>query len=556
MPPSPHLSSGLDLIRANRLREARDLYAELARLHPHDPQAWFFLGAIHGQMGALDRAVYCCRRAVDLRPDNADAHFNLAQAYMHLNQLDRALAAYRDVVRLRPENAEAHANIAMILKDQGRLPESIASLRRALALKPDYANVHSNLLFFLHYMEESPDILFAEHLAWAKAHVAAITVTSDYDNPPDPSRRLRIGYVSPDFRAHSVVYFAYALLAYHDPAAVDVLVYSNVAKPDEDTARVRALGHIWRDIHGVPDDDVAARIRNDNVDILVDLAGHTAGNRLAVFARKPAPVQVTYLGYPDTTGLATMNHRLADGISDPPGHAESWHTEKLARLPDGFLCYTPPLDAPEVGPPPAARVDYVTFGSFNNLAKITPAVAEIWARLLGSVPGSRLVLKNKSFADIETRDRWREQFERLGVGPARLAFNACTSAIGEHLGMYGAIDVALDTFPYNGTTTTCEALWMGVPVVTLAGRTHASRVGMSLLSQIGLPELIATGHDDYVNIAVALARDARHRADLRRQLRPRLAASSLCDGPAFARKVENAYRAMWRAWCVGRTAGN
>jgi predicted O-linked N-acetylglucosamine transferase (SPINDLY family) len=294
---------------------------------------------------------------------------------------------------------------------------------------------------------------------------------------------------------------------------------------------------------------IAELVRSDAIDILVDLGGHTADDFLRVFARKPAPVQVTWLGYPNTTGLAAMDYRLTDALVDPAGTADEYHSEALVRLSGGFLCYLPPHHAPPVSPSPAAQFLAVTFGSFNTLQKITPEVVDAWTRILIAVPGSRLLLKRAPFRNSAVANRYRQMFQKAGIESDRVLLQDQTPSPADHLAQYSQIDVALDTFPYNGTTTTCEALWMGVPVICLAGNRHAGRVGASLLSRLGMADLIAGDFDDYVQVAVALANDPTRLAGLRTSLRSRMAASSLCDAAKFARSVEAAYRAMWQKWC-------
>lgn len=359
-----------------------------------------------------------------------------------------------------------------------------------------------------------------------------------------------MGYVSPDFHAHSVAYFIEPVLARHDPAAVETYCYAEVAQPDAFTEHMKTLAAHWRGTFGRSDDEVADMIRNDAIDILIDLAGHTAHNRLAVFARRPAPVQVTYLGYPNTAGLPQMDYRLTDAAADPPGQ-EVYYTESLVRLPQGFLCYAPPHESPAVGPLPAATGGCITFGSFNALPKMNNEVIALWARVLQSVPGARLILKNKSLQDAKTCERYRQHFHP----PERIELLGWLDDPADHLSIYHRVDIALDTFPYNGTTTTCEALWMGVPVITLAGERHAGRVGLSLLTQLGLTELIAKTPDEYVRLAVALAGNRERLAALRAGLRERMRRSPLCDAQSFTRDLEAAYREMWHKWCEGRKAG-
>jgi predicted O-linked N-acetylglucosamine transferase (SPINDLY family) len=343
-----------------------------------------------------------------------------------------------------------------------------------------------------------------------------------------------------------VSYFFEPVLAAHDAAAFEVFCYSDAPVADAVTQRLRAQAGQWRDIAGLSDERVAALIRADRIDLLVDLAGHTARNRLLVFARRPAPVQATWLGYPNTTGLAAIDFRVTDAVSDPPGQTEAWHTEELVRLAGPFSCYAPPAESPPVSPLPALAAGHVTFGCLNNLAKLTPPTVALWAQLLGAVAGSRLLLKASGLADAETAARLRQEFAGQGIDPARLDLRGAGQSVARHLGVYHQVDVALDPFPYNGTTTTCEALWMGVPVVTLAGDAHVSRVGASLLTHLDLTACIAESPAAYVDRARGLAGDLARLAVLRAGLRERLRASPLCDGPGFTRQLEDAFRAMWR----------
>jgi predicted O-linked N-acetylglucosamine transferase (SPINDLY family) len=396
----------------------------------------------------------------------------------------------------------------------------------------------------MNYWCQDPGQLFQEHLEWGRhcPHSAML-----HKRPSDnEGRPLRIGYLSPDFCSHPVAFFIEPLLARHDRSSFEVFCYSDVAHPDGITTHFRRLVPAWRDIRHLSDDELARRIHADRIDILVDVAGHTANNRLRVFACKPAPLQVTWLGYPNTTGLAAMDYRLTDAWADPPGETEHWHSETLIRLQGGFLCYRP-LEGVSVTAPPCLTTRHVTFGSFNNLAKVTPEVIAVWSRLLRRVPTARLLLKTKPLRDKDTQEAVYEQFARYGVDRGRVDLIGWVEKMGDHMGLYGRVDIALDTFPYNGTTTTCEALWMGVPVVTLAGGTHAGRVGVSLLSRIGLSEFIAGTPDEYIELAVQLANDRERLDRLRNHLRGQVAASSLCDAESFARNVEASYRTIWQS---------
>ena len=357
-----------------------------------------------------------------------------------------------------------------------------------------------------------------------------------------------MGYVSPDFVNHAVAYFFEPVLAAHDRVCFEVFCYSDVRVPDKVTARLRALSGQWREIAGKTDEQVAALVREDGIDILVDLAGHTARNRLLVFARRPAPVQVTWLGYPNTTGMDAIDYRLTDLVSDPAG-AEVRHSEKLVRLPRNFSCYRPSDESPAVGPLPAATAGHITFGCFNHLAKLTPPTLDLWAKVLRDQPASRLLIKSHGLADAETANRVRGEFTARGIEAARIECNGEELSVPRHLGLYNRVDVAFDSAPYNGTTTTCEALWMGVPVLTLAGETHVSRVGASLLTHLGAPEWIAATPADFVAKCRTLTSDLARLSALRAGLRERMRASPLCDAAGFTRDLETRRRCSQAARC-------
>jgi predicted O-linked N-acetylglucosamine transferase (SPINDLY family) len=345
-----------------------------------------------------------------------------------------------------------------------------------------------------------------------------------------------------------VAYFIEPILAHHDPDRFEIYCYAQVGRGDVMTERLQALAGHWRRTLGMSDAELAAQVRADGIDILVDLAGHTANSRLTAFTSRPAPVQIGYLGYPNTICSPAIAYRLTDAWADPPGQ-EQFHCEELIRLPRGFLCYAPSPDAPAVTPPPSLTNGHITFGSFNNLAKINTGVVALWARLLQAEPTARLVIKNGSLRDPATRERYHALFQQHGIARARVDLAAWTPAMRDHLAAHAGIDIGLDTFPYNGTTTTCEALWMGVPVVALAGDRHASRVGVSLLTRLGLTELIAETLEHYIRVAQYLSANPARLSELRHGLRARIQASTLCDGAAFTRELEDTYRELWRRWC-------
>jgi predicted O-linked N-acetylglucosamine transferase (SPINDLY family)/predicted SAM-dependent methyltransferase len=481
------------------------------------------------------------RRAIELGPAPAEWHANLGDCLTLQWKLDEALAEYRAAIALAPQNARMHFGLGNALVRLGELEAGEAALRRAIELDPSFEEAHGNLLFSLHYRHgDRPDMLREAHERWARARV---TAEASVHGAPRREGPLRVGYVSPDFRGHAVALFLAPLLSSHDRSAVRVYGYSTAAHADDVTDRLRGMCDEWRDIAGMPDDVAAQRIRDDGIDILVDLAGHTAGGRLSLFARKPAPMQVSWLGYPGTTGLRAIDYRFTDAQADPEGEADSHATEKLWRLPQGFLCFSPAADVP-VAELPAAAGGCVTFGSFNNLAKVGPAVLSTWAELLRRLPQARLLLKAHALRSASARRRVVDALAAAGVPDSRVVLLEAEARVEAHLDRYGEVDIALDTFPYAGTTTTCEALWMGVPVVTLRGNSHVSRVGASLLENAGFPELIADSRERYLEIAQSLAGDLPRLNEIRRTLRDRLKRSRVMDRAGFARSVEAAYRAM------------
>lgn len=546
-----HYNLGIALRESGRLEEAAAEFARAADLRPDHSEAHECRAHALMQLGRLPEATAAFRLALRYRPDNAEWHSNLGSVLQAQGYLEDAVASYREALRLKPALATAYDSLGSALTSQGKFDEALACYRESLRRFPRNHRARSNLLLTLNYLPDADPVdVRREHEDWSAAH-AVSAIAPRHDNSPDPERRLRVGYVSPDFRAHSVAFFIEPLLAGHDRQAVEVVCYSDVPRHDAVTTRLRARADLWRDIHDLKDDAVADRVRADGIDILVDLAGHTAHNRLLVFARRPAPVQVTYLGYPNTTGLTAIDYRLTDGIVDPDGE-ESFYTERLLRLPGCFLCYQPLDDAPPVSALPALGPRHITFGSFNNLAKIGPDVVALWARLTAAVPGARLLVKNPSLTDGATRERYYAAFAAAGLEKDRVELVGHTPTQAEHLALYARVDIALDTFPYNGTTTTCEALWMGVPVVTLAGARHAGRVGTSLLTAVGHPEWIAATAEGYLATAARLAADLDRLQTVRAGLRADVAASTLCDAAGFARRIESAYRDIWRRWCESR----
>ena len=533
-----------------RLDDAVKSYCTALVIKPDYAEAHSNLGVALKDLGRINAAIASYSAALSIKPDYAEAYSNLGNALRDLGRIDAAIASHSTALRIKPDYAEAHSNLGNALMDLGCLDAAVASYSAAQRIKRDSAEAQSNLLLALNYHAKlSSEEIFAAHRRWGES--CGAMARANHANNRDPTRRLRVGYVSPDFFRHSAAYFFEPLLREHDRQTFEVYCYAEVSHPDAVTERLRSLADHWRSTVGVPDGTLARQITEDKIDILVDLAGHTSKNRLPVFALKPAPLQVSWLGYPNTTGLAAIDYRLVDAITDPEGESTPSHaTEQLLRLADGFLCYAPPTDAPNPAPPPSAGAGFVTFGSFNNPAKLSDATLDAWAALLRALPSARLLLKGRPFADASTRTLFQARFSDLGVVPERLTLLGHLPDPVAHLELYNKIDVALDPFPYNGTTTTCEALWMGVPVVTLAGNRHAGRVGASLLTRIGMTDLIASSTETYIDIAITLAGDTAHLMELRQNLRGRCATSTLCDAPAFARKMEATYRDLWRSYCT------
>ena len=538
------------LLAQNRDDEARAVLQAALDASPNSAAVLNNLGILQSRQGKLNEAVESFARAAKLDPNYSDAIGNLGVAQLSLNHLEEAVVALEQSLRLKPNDATALNNLGMTLQAQGVVERAINAYRAAMQVEPQFYQAYSNLLLALHYQQNHTRAqIFEEHLAWARRYAPGPAIPGTYANSRDPNRRLRIGYVSADFRLHSVMFFLEPLLEAHDRSQVEVFCYSDTHSPDAATQRLLRLADQWRDMRGASDEQMAQLVRHEAIDVLVDLSGHTGMHRLLMFARKPAPVQVSYLGYPDTTGLAAMDYRITDIWADPPGKGDDLHVEKLARLPRCAWCYRPPDASPQVMELPALRTGQVTFGSFNTLGKVNDDVLTTWARILSAVPRSRLLLKAHGLDDSGARRRIVEVMKGHGIDADRLVLRGRAASMEQHVAAYHEIDVALDSFPYHGTTTTCDALWMGAPVVTLAGDRHVSRVGVSLLSAVGLTELIAPTVDEYVRIAGELANDRSRLAELRGGLRRRMQDSPLMDAKSLARELESAYRQMWTRWC-------
>jgi len=574
--------------RAGRLREAEKLYRQILAQQPQHVDAMYNLGTLAHQVGRNDVAVDLMRRTIALRPDHAAAHYELANALRDQRRLDEAVAAYRRAIALRPDfpgaynnlgctlneagqldeaaavlhqtialspnSAVAPVNLGNVLKDQGALDEAIAAYRQAIAFAPDDAEAHSNLVYTMHFHPALDARAIANELcAWNLRHARPLEqfiVPNSNDRSAD--RRLRVGYVSPDFRNHAEAFFVMPLLREHDHSRFEIHCYASVGQPDAVTERFKGYADVWHDVAGDSDAQLDGRIREDRIDLLVDLTMHMANSRLLVFARKPTPVQVAWLAYPGGTGLPQIDYRLTDAFMDPPGEGDLLYVEKPMRLPDCWCCYDPLCEPLPIGSPPAGQLGYITFGCLNNFCKINGPVLGLWAQVLKAVPDSRLMLL---CAEGGHRRRTQDFLGTRGIAAGRMEFvMPCPRP--EYLRLYERIDIALDPFPYNGITTTCDALWMGVPVVTFAGERAASRAGLGLLSAAGFGELVGQGPEQFVKLAMELAKDLGKLQSLRSTLRQRIEKSPLMDAPRFARNVEAAYRRMWRNWCAAPCDGH
>jgi len=553
-PRSAAVLSNLGLVsRAQgRALEAVEFYRAALTSGAREPTILANLGNALIDLSRYEEAVACFREATAIAPGDADAYYNWGAAYLRAERFQEAAGKFSDALARNPQLAEAEKGRGSALHNLGRIEEAIEAFRRALLLQPDDSDVHSRLLFtLLHSHEVTPQQVFAEHREWARRHAARYFSRSNpLANSPEPERRLRVGYVSGDFRHHSVAQFFEPVLGRHDRGGFEIFCYYNLSRNDATTERLRRSADCWRDIASKSDEEVADLVRADEIDVLVDLSGHTKSNRLLVFARKPAPVQATWLGYLNTTGLDAIDYRITDPQASPEGLLDALHSERLLRLPDCQWCYQPPPDCPEVTSPPSTRAGAVTFGAFSSLAKIGSRVITLWCRLLERLPDARLLIVGLGLDSI--REEYLSRFAGRGIATERVSLRDFQS-FRDYLALHQAVDVMLDTFPYAGGTTSCHALWMGVPVVSLVGDSAPARSGVSLLRAIGLEELVAETPERYLDIAADLAGNPERLSTLRTGMRARMSASPLMDIAPFTRHLEKAYRSMWRRWCEDAT---
>ena len=510
-PSNQQLNSLLKHYQTKRYVDAEKLALSITKEFPKHIFAWKVLGIILKKNGRINQALFANQKSVQLEPMNLETNFNLGNTLQELGRLEEALSNYDKAIELKVDLSEAYSSKNLCL---------------------NYSSLWSPLSIYNEHLK------FEKQFGGFKAKSPLSVKIKKKSN-----ERLRIGYVSGDFRAHSVAYFFKPLLQNHNSHVVETFCYYNNNFIDKITNNIMTTCDHWRSIFGITDSEIFKIIRKDKIDILVDLSGHTGKNNLLVFAQKPAPIQVTWLGYPNTTGLSSIDYRFTDIIADPIGEADDLHSEKLLRLPNGFLCFQGNEKVLSKSDPPQTHYDYITFGSFNNLSKITSEVIDVWSKILNLIPKSHLILKCRKLK--HNKDYYYELFKNKGIDKERIQLYEHLPSTSDHLELYNSIDIGLDPFPYNGATTTCEALWMGVPVITLLGDRHAGRVGASILTNVGLKDFIARDIDSYINLAVKMSANTKKLKEIRMTLRRQMQESLLCDARSFADNVETSYKDMW-----------
>ncbi|WP_406700821.1 tetratricopeptide repeat protein [Singulisphaera sp. Ch08] len=567
--------------RAGPFHEAELHYRPILVADPSNAETWHLLGLIAHQAGYPLMGVAHLRQALRLCPENVTYLNSLGSIYLENGNDEQAVPCFEEVIRLDPLQLLAYNSLGTALTQLGRYEEAIQTLQTSLAQDPSqltlhnklgeinqqlgrfreamtgyrlaslavppFGLAHNNYLNLTNHLHDwDAETIFDEHRFWGVR--AALRQPCRYSNALDPERPLRIGYVSADFRAHSVARFIEPILRNHNRVACLIFLYAEVSAPDELTQRLQGLGHNWRITNGQTPEDVARQVREDAIDILVDLTGHNPSNRLDVFAQQPAPIQATYLGYPNTTGLPAMDCWLTDKVLHPPDEP-ALAVERMVHLPEAFFCFEPPASAPPVSPLPALRLGRFTFGSHQTFQNLNDDVLALWSRILQAVPESRLLFIDRSRSP-RVADWLRSRFQPLGIAPERIEVRQPDTDDVQDLTVYGEIDLILDAFPFTGHTSTCEALWMGVPVVTLRGERTASRLSAAVLTPLGLTDLIAATPEEYLERAQRLANDPAALTALRQSLRERM--GRLCDGPTFTHQLEATYRQIWRDWCAAQ----
>jgi len=532
--------------QAGNIQQAKALYLDIIGRDPTYSDAYHLLGVIQAQQSQIDHAIQNINHAIELF--ECELYYNsLGAVYLKQGYIQKALFYLNKALKINDQYIDAYNNLGQSLLIAGECMDAMNCFRKVISLNSNVPQLYSNYLTCLNYLPSlNHETIFQAHLSFNKLFRNNYTICKHQLTKKD-KKKLRIGYVSPDFCRGSVAFFIEPILRNHDPNFFEIFCYANISQPDDITHRMKPYTKQWIDTCLMNDNQMANKIMQDKIDILVDLCGHFSENRLPVFARQPAPVQLTYLGYPNTTGLTSIDYRLTDSIADPQNR-DAYHSEKLLRLPAPFLCYQPVSKSPDVSPLPAESNGFITLGSFNNLAKITDNVIHVWASILRQIKHSRLLLKARPFIDPVTCGHYQKKFQQKGISHEQLIFRGHEDSIKSHLMVYNNIDLALDSFPYNGTTTTCDALWMGVPVISLCGACHANRVGATLLSAIGMKDFIAYSENEYITKTIEICQNVPLLKAIRRQLRPVMQKSALMDARRLTMNIESVYQQI----CSGR----
>lgn len=551
-----YLSLGKIQKDLGRLLAAKISFLKAFEIEPSSYETLCNLGVIYRELNQHDVSEEFLNKALTIDSARILAYYELGSFHQQNRQYDTAIHYFTKVIELQPDYADAYAKLAVIYVVQGRSREAYDCLKKCLVFRPESMVIRTIMAFCMHYLPGiKPGDIFNISTEWAR--LAAIKNPSPftkYHNLPDASKQLRIGFVSPDFRKHPVGYFVQSFMMLYDRDLFEVICYSDAKNEDEITVLLIESADKWRRIYGVKDDKLAEMIWRDRIDILVDLAGHTKDNRLNSFIMKPAPIQATWAGYVGTTGVSAIDYLISDRYQSPED-AESYTVERIIRMPDDYICYTPPEFAPAVTPLPALHNGYVTFGCFNNLAKVSDDAVVLWSQILNSVKGAKLFLKNPSFNDKSTVERFLKLFEAHGISEDRIITEGESPPM-EMIGRYSLVDIQLDTMPYSGGLTTLESIWMGVPVVTLPGVLFSSRHSFTHLMNIGLPEYIASSREEYVDIACRLAANLPELSEIRMKLRDLMGSSPVCDGYEFTANIQCVFRSMWHEWCEKMSGSN
>lgn len=541
--PECYYNLGIAYSELDQLEKSIYYYQMSVHFNPKLAEAYNNMGILYKKLENTQQAIECYKTAISLNPNLSETYNNLAVLYSIQGNMDLSTDCVRKAIQVNPNNPETFNNLAVVLRDEGKVEEAISFFEKALKIDIHSRNAGQNRLLALNFLYGNHT---KEHKIWGDNMMKIYKKYTTYNNKKDPKKQIKVGYISPDFFTHSVSYFIDNPLKY---ATKDfkIYLYSNVQREDNKTQYFKSLGHEWRDIQNMNPVQICELIRNDEIDILIELAGHSANNKLDVMAMKPAPIQVTWIGYPNTTGLPTIDYRIVDSFTDPED-MEQEPSEKLIRL-KYFLCYNPGEDIIDFSPPPYFKNEFITFGTFNNMAKITKDVVTCWIQIMKNVPNSRLVLKSKPFFVERIRNEFTKQFEDEGIDKSRIIPLNLISNHKAHLSSYSYMDISLDVFPYAGTTTTCETLFMGVPVITLKGNSHAHNVGVSLLTALGYDEFIAKSKEEYIKKAIELANDPEKLLNVRKEMRKRMLESDLCNGKKFIIQLEDEFKKMWKNYC-------